>query len=556
MDVCGVYGMSAWRAIVVLSLLSIAMAAMGTRAGWLAGKEAPELQHQGRMRTEHREQLHALRGVIRDRRGAPLAVSTPVWSLFVDPSRAEIAPEDVLRLAETLDVPASVLEGRLARRDRRFAYLRREVTPARLQAVQALGIADVQVQKEYRRYYPAGELAAHVVGIADIDERGSEGVELAFDQQLQASPGRRRVLRDRRGNVVRELEVVAAAEPGRDIRLALDLRIQHMAFRELEALVRQQRAKAASLVMLDARTGEILAMVNQPAYNPNRTSERTGAAVRNVAVVDVFEPGSTAKPFTVIAALESGQFAVDSTINTAPGYLHVGSKMIEDPRNRGVLSLREILAYSSQVGATRLGLALPERAVVDVLQRVGVGRPPGVGLPGEATGYLPARANLREIERATLSYGYGFLVSPLQLARAYLVLGSGGRDIPVALRRQDRPGEAAQVIDQQIAEQVRDMLAAVVEPGGTATRAQIPGYRVGGKTGTARKLGPEGYDDSRHLSFFAGMAPLDDPRVITVVVVDEAQGGTGGGAVAAPVFSRVVAHALRLLRIPAEERVI
>ncbi len=546
--------MTGWRVLLVALLLGTAVVALAARAGWLVHTQSAYLQNEGGKRAVRGEQSNAFRGVIYDRRGAPLAVSVPIWSVWADPRRLQPRETEIGRLADALQVDRERLRTRLRRHHTRaFSWLRRHVTPDVVHAVEALDLPGVYVRQEYRRYYPAGELAAHVVGIADIDERGREGVERAFDDLLAGEPGQRRLLRDRRGNAVRELEVVTHARHGRDIHLAIDMRLQHLAYRELDAAVRQNRATSASLVMLDVHTGEILALVNQPAYNPNRTSDRTQDAVRNRAVVDSFEPGSTAKPFSVVAALESGQYTPDTIIDTSPGYLKVGGKLIQDPSNRGPLTLGGILAKSSQVGVTRLALSLPDRAIVDVLQRVGVGQPPGTGLPGEATGMLPGSEVLRPIERATLSYGYGFMVSPLQLARAYLVLAAGGRDVPVSLLKVDKPPQAEQVIDPVIAREVLDMLEGVLAPDATAPAARVPGYRVGGKTGTARKLGPDGYDDSRHLAFFAGVAPLGDPRLVIVVVVNEPRGArTGGGAVAAPVFSRVAARALRLLRVPAD----
>ncbi len=548
--------MSDWRLATVAVVLGAALAGLAARAVWLVDDASAYLQTEGVKRAVRGESSHAFRGVIYDRRGTPLAVSAPIWSVWADPQRLRPRASDIDALATALHVNRTRLQARLRKyRAREFAWLSRHVGPDTAAAVRALGLSGVYIDKEYRRYYPAGALAAHIVGIADIDEQGREGVERAFDAVLAGTPGRRRLLRDRHGRAVRELEVLADVEHGQDVYLALDMRLQHLAFRELDAVVRQSRARSASMVMLDVRTGEILALANQPSYNPNRISERTDEALRNRAVVDSFEPGSTAKPFSMVAALESGLYRADSRVDTRPGYLRVGNKLIEDPTNRGVLSLPEILAKSSQVGITRIALTLPPRAIVDVLQRVGVGSPPGTGLPGEAAGMLPA-GELHEIERATLAYGYGFMVSPIQLARAYLVLAAGGRDMPVSVLRVDRPPEAPRVIDAGIARQVVEMLARVVEPGGTAPAARIPGYRVAGKTGTARKLGPDGYDESRHVAFFAGIAPLEDPRLVVVVVVDEPRGAaTGGGAVAAPVFARVTSRALRLLRVPARASV-
>ena len=388
--------------------------------------------------------------------------------------------------------------------------------------------------------------------LAELNREGGFQRVLLRDawDSLRGEHGRKVVLKDRRGDTIKDLEYLAAPKFGSDLSLSLDLRLQFLAYRELKAAVTSHRAASGSLVMLDVHSGEILALVNQPSYNPNDLDAVDVAAMRNRAVTDVYEPGSTVKPFTVLAALESRRFGPSSIIDTAPGFFRVGSKLVEDPVNRGSLTLGEVLRVSSQVGIAKIAMALEERAVYDVLRRAGVGDFMGTGLPGEAPAAFNARGLGDPVTRATLAYGYGLAISPLQLARAYLTLATEGLRVPVTILRQDEPPSLDRVFDARLVRQVLDMMEAVTGDTGTAPKARVPGFRVAGKTGTSRKVGARGYDDERHVALFAGIAPVSDPRIVMVVVINEPQGeARGGGVVAAPVFSRVAARSLRLLGV-------
>ena len=389
-----------------------------------------------------------------------------------------------------------------------------------------------------------------MVGTTGIEDSGLEGIELSFDGRLRGEHGRKIVLKDQRGETIKDLDYVASPKFGDDLNLSLDLRLQFLAYRELKSAVVGHRATSGSLVMLDARSGEILALVNQPSYNPNELGSVEVGNMRNRAVTDVYEPGSTVKPFTVLAALESGRFAADTVIDTGPGYFRVGGKLVQDPVNRGAITVGEALQVSSQVGIAKIALDLEERAVYDVLSRAGVGEPVNTGLPGEAWASLDDAGLSSLVGRATLAYGYGLAISPLQLAQAYLTLATGGVRVPVSIVKQEvvRPG--TRVFDADMIADVVGMMEGVTDNDGTAPKARVVGYRVAGKTGTARKVGASGYDDERHVALFAGIAPVSDPRLVIVVVVNEPKGDArGGGSVAAPVFGRVAARSMRLLGV-------
>lgn len=539
-----------------LTLVLVCLVGMGAvaagRITYLNITDRDFLREQGEARSVRTEVSWALRGVIRDRHDEPLAVSTPVESVWVDPSANVVTPGTIDTIARVLGRDAGALRRKLAEnRTREFIYLARRIDAEKGEELKALKLAGVHFQREYKRYYPAGEITAHVVGLTNIDDHGVEGVELAFDDELSGERGSRRVLKDLRGKIVRDLEYIRAERPGKDLALTLDLRLQYMAYRELKRAVNLEGARSASLVMLDAETAEVLAIANQPSFNPNRDLPGDHAAVRNRAVTDLYEPGSTLKPFAMTAGLETGVVNANTMIDTSPGWIRVVNKTIEDPRNKGVLSLGQILAQSSQVGITKVALQLPELALPSVLQRVGLTELTGSGLPGETMGVLPM--NVRHpLVRSTLSYGYGFTVTPLQLARAYSVFASGGLLRPVSVVRRGRVPEGVRVIDARVAAQIARMLEGVVGVGGTAPKARVPGYRIAGKTGTARKVGANGrYDDDRHVAFFAGFAPATHPRLVMIVIVDDPAGVKyGGGDVAAPVFGRVAAQALRLLEVP------
>ena len=543
--------MKRWRHYTVVVLFMVGCGVLISRVVFLNVTEREFLQEQGDARSIRSEQMTAYRGLVYDRHGEPLAVSTPVVAVVADPSRGALDGGDVAALAALLELDAGALAKALQTNvEREFMYIKRRVSADVAQRVRELHLDGVYFQAEYRRYYPAAETTSHVVGMTGIDDAGLEGVELSFEDSLRGEHGRKIVLKDRRGDTIKDLEYLGAPRFGADLNLSLDLRLQFLAYRELKAAVTSHRAASGSLVMLDVHSGEILALVNQPSYNPNDMAAGDVAAMRNRAVTDVYEPGSTIKPFTVLAALESRRFGPTSMIETAPGFFRVGNKLIEDPINRGTISLREALQKSSQVGIAKVALALEERAVYDVLTRAGVGDYIGTGLPGEAPAALDDFGLGSPVVRATLAYGYGLAVSPLQLAQAYLTLATGGVRVPLSVLRQDEAPTGERVFDVQVTRQVLEMLEAVTDDTGTAPKARVPGFRVAGKTGTARKVGVRGYDDERHVALFAGIAPVSNPRIVMVVVVNEPRGeARGGGGVAAPVFSRVAARSMRLLGV-------
>ncbi len=531
----------------MLALMLLGFAGLGARAVFLHVLNQGFLKRQGEMRAVRTLVLPAHRGIIYDRRGEPLAVSAPVDAVWVDPQRVDagaLAP-----LAALLGLDGRELVRRIARhRDRRFLYVRRHIPPALGERVKALGIRGVFLQREYRRYYPAGEVTAHVLGFTDIDDRGREGLELAFDDWLTGIPGRWRVVQDLHGRAVEPVDRLLPPRPGRDLTLSLDLRLQYLAYRGLKAAVSRHRAKGGALVLLDAQRGEVLAMASQPGFNPNDPRQRGPGAARNRAVADAFEPGSTLKPFVIACALESGRYGPHTPIDTRPGFFRVQGKTIRDIHNYGLIDVTGVIKKSSNVGASRIALSLPPARLWDVLRRVGFGQATGSGFPGEREGLLKDHRRWRTLDQATVGFGYGLAVTALQLARAYGVLAHGGKRLPVSFLPVERPAPEP-ALDPQVAEAVRTMMEEVVKKGGTATRAAVPGYRVAGKTGTVKKLGRHGYED-RYLALFVGMAPASAPRLVMAVVIDEPQGKYYGGVVAAPVFAEVMAGALRLLNIP------
>jgi len=515
------------------------------------------LQNQGDARALRVVEVPAHRGMITDRHGEPLAISTPVESVWANPKELAAAREQWKALARVLELDPRWLEQTLAKRqEREFVYLRRHITPELAQKVMALEIPGVALQREYRRYYPAGEVFAHVVGFTNVDDAGQEGIELLHNAWLKGIPGAKRVIRDRLGRIVENVESISEPRPGQDLRLALDRRVQYLAYRELKAAVQRSQARAGSAVVLDVTTGEVLAMVNQPAYNPNNRSDLNSERLRNRTVTDVFEPGSTVKPFTVVAALESGKFRPDTPIDTGGGFLRVNSRLtVRDVHNYGRIDVSRVIQKSSNVGAATMALAIKPQQLWDVFHRLGLGSMTSSAFPGEASGLLTDYVRWRETERATLSYGYGLSVTALQLAQAYAALAADGRMhaatlLPVSGGMPDE----RQVMQPHIAQQVRAMLELAVGKDGTGSRAAVPGYRVGGKTGTARKVTSGGYSDKHYMALFAGFAPAATPRLAMVVVIDEPQGTDYyGGQVAAPVFGRVMSGALRLLDVAPDD---
>lgn len=510
------------------------------------------LQHQGLARTLRSESIPALRGLITDRHGEPLAVSTPVVSLWADPKELQSNKESLPALVKSLHLTLGDLKDKLHRfRDKEFMYLRRHLTPADAEKVMALQIGGVYAQREYKRFYPAGEITAHLVGFTNIDDLGQEGLELAYDQWLTGENGKKQVLKDLRGRVFKDVNLIAAAKAGKDIALSIDLRLQYLAYKELKETVKAHRARSGSVVLLDAKTGEVLAMANQPSYNPNDRRDINASMLRNRAMTDQFEPGSTMKPLTVMAALETGRFSPSTQIDTHPGHLRVGNKTLLDPVNYGVMDVAKILQKSSQVGLTKISLDLKGDMIRDMFFRAGLGQDTGTGFPGESAGLLPDYVKWQPIVQANFSFGYGVSLTALQLAQAYSVIANGGVKHPVSLLKLAGTQQKEAVVSPEIAKQVATMLQQVVQPGGTGTRANIEAYQVAGKTGTIHKVERQGYADDRYLSLFAGFAPANDPRLIAVVVINEPSSGQYfGGEVAAPVFSALVERGLRLLQVP------
>ena len=546
--------MKAWRHHATVWLFLGACLALGGRAAHLALMEREFLQSQGDARSMREEVIPSHRGIIYDRYGEPLAVSTPVVAVWSDPSRRRLAGADIERLAPLLQRrPQDVAEQLQAARGKSFVYLKRRVPWSVAERIRALQIRGLHFRDEYRRYYPAAEVAAHVVGATNLDDLGMEGVELSFDDELRGRRGAKVVLKDLLGATIRDLEYLKAPRLGRDISLSIDLRLQYFAYRELKDAVLGHGAASGSLVILDVRTGELLALVNSPSYNPNESPARSFAGVRNRAVTDTYEPGSTIKPFTALAAIASGAYRPDTLIDTSPGYWFVGGKRIEDPRNYGELTLAGVVHRSSQVGISRVALSLPERAIYDTLVRAGAGAFVGSGLPGESTGVIDDSGLSRDIVRATLAYGYGLSLSPLQLAQAYLTLANDGVRLPITVLRRGQPPRGESAFAPELTRQLLAMMEGVTGPSGTAPGVRVPGYRVAGKTGTTRIVDARGYTDERHVALFAGIAPLQAPRIVMVVVVNEPRGGVvGGGAVAGPIFAKVAERAMRLLGVAPE----
>jgi cell division protein FtsI (penicillin-binding protein 3) len=546
-------GLAAWRFGSVVGVFLLVVGVLGWRLVDLHVVDNDFLRKQGDVRTIRVESIDAHRGVVTDRYDEPLAVSTPVQTIWANPSEANPSEARLTNLARLLDINEASLRQRLEEYSgREFIYLRRKVQPDLARKVLELEIDGIYTRQEYRRYYPAGEVTAHVVGFTDIDERGQEGIELAYNQWLSGETGRKRVLKDNRGRVIKDLTLIRDASPGQNLALSIDLRLQYLAYRELKAVVAAHNARGGTLVMLDVDTGEVLAMVNQGSYNPNDRSQLAAENLRNKAITDLFEPGSTMKPITMAAALESGSYSVNSTIDTNPGFRRFGRFTIRDHRNYGVMDMTEIIVKSSNVGISRIATDLGGDVIRDLYARLGLGQPTGIGFPGEAVGVLPSPPKWRPVEEATLSYGYGMSVNALQLAQAYMVIANGGVRYPLSLVRQNKKPEGQRVLSEQVTLQVRNMLREAVSRG-TGKRAQPGFYSAGGKTGTVHLVGAQGYEDSQYKAIFAGMAPIDNPRLVTVVAVDAPQSGEYyGGEVAAPVFSRVMSDALRLLNVKPE----
>lgn len=536
----------------VVTMLLVATSALLLRAVYLQVWHADYLKSQGSSRYLRVVQDPPQRGMILDRNGEPLAVSTPVESIWAQPKILLEAKNKWPQLSRKIGMKVSQLAQLVnANKHREFIYLKRQVSPEFARSVMALDIPGVALQREYRRYYPAGEAASHVVGFTNVDDQGQEGIELAYNDLLLGSPGSKRVLKDRLGNIVETVESIALPERGKNLVLSIDRRIQYLAYRELKKAVSQHDAKAGTAVVMDVRTGEVLAMVSQPGFNPNNRSNLKGNRFRNRAVTDLFEPGSTLKPFTIAAALETGDFSTHSLINTSPGNVRVGQKVIRDKHNYGWLSLARIIEKSSNVGAAKVALQVGKQPLWDMLTRVGFGGSTQSGLPGESSGLLNPPSRWARVDQATVSFGYGISVTTLQLARAYAVIANDGLLVTPTLLRRDKAEKVDRVLSSEVVHKLRYMLERAVGVNGTGHAADIAYYRVAGKTGTVHKLIDGRYDENRYVGLFAGMVPASNPRLVMVVTIDDPRrGGYFGGQIAAPVFRRVMSGALRLLDIP------
>ena len=551
-----------WRLLLIMLAMLLCVVAIAWKLSALHILQRDFLQGQGDARTIRTIPLVANRGLITDRNGEPLAVSTPVQSIWVNPSELVETPEAVYSLAAALEMHPEVLVSTISNNaNREFLYVKRRLAPADAKRVMDLKLGHVYSQQEYQRFYPQGEVAAHLIGFSNVDDIGQEGLELTYDDWLGGVPGRRQVIKDRRGHIIEELNMIQTAEPGNNLTLAMDFQLQNLAYRSLKAEFITRRAKGASALILDVDTGEVLAMVNQPSYNPHNKADMTDFSVlRNRAITDVFEPGSTVKAFTIAAALESGLFDPDTIIETSPGWMMVGPNEVRDIFNYGTLTLSKVITKSSNIGTSKVAFEIGPEPIRDVLQRVGFGEVPGTGFPGERGGVLPNPRRWSRIETATLSYGYGLSASALQLARAYSVIADEGVLKPVSLLKLSEADIDAlpreQVISPVIAGQVLDMLETVVDSsrGGSAVEANIPFYDVAGKTGTAHVVGEYGYEDNLHNSFFVGLVPASDPEIVVVVVINEPKGEEHyGGQVAAPVFSEIATGAMRILNVPPDK---
>jgi cell division protein FtsI (penicillin-binding protein 3) len=536
------------RVTLVTVFFAVAASSLVARAVYLQVLDKDFLNEQADTRHLRTEKISAHRGTITDRHGEPLAISTPVDSIWANPKQYAPAVDSVPQLAQALGIDSQMLMRRVTRSmDKEFLYLKRHLSPEQAEEVLALDLPGINVQREYRRYYPASEVTGHLVGFTNIDDEGQEGLELAFNHWLAGESGAKRVLKDRLGRSIENVASIRPPHHGKELRTSIDLRLQYLAYRTLKSAIKTHNARSGSIVVLDVMTGEVLAMVNQPTYNPNDRSQFTAERYRNRAITDIFEPGSSLKPLVIAAALESGQYRPSSIIDTAPGYIVVGPKKIEDNRNLGRVSLTTILARSSNVGITKLAMTLQPDQLWDTMTQFGLGELTTSGFPGESAGMLTHFSNWRPINQATLAYGYSISVTPLQLAQAYAAIGDGGQMRPVSLVALDRPNDGRQVV----AVAVRRMLEEVVRPGGTGTKAAVDGYRIAGKTGTARKFATGGYSEDKYISIFAGLAPASEPRLATVVVIDEPGGKLYYGSdVAAPVFADVMSESLRLLAVP------
>lgn len=540
----------AWRRRLLLIALLLGFGGLFARGIYLQSLHKEFLQQKGDARYSRTLELQAHRGKITDRNGELLAISSPVESLWASPPDVKISTDQKVKLAKLLGIKNQEVDKKLANLQRGFVYLKRRVAPDLAAKVMSLRIPGIFLQREYKRFYPAGDVTAHLVGFTDINDKGQEGFELAQNALLSGKAGSRKVIKDRQGRIVEDLEDVKVPQDGHDIVLSIDRRLQYLTFRELSRAVELQKAKAGAAVILDAKTGEVLAMVNLPTYNPNNPVNIKGKT-RNRVITDVFEPGSTLKSIAVSAAMEFGDYKPDTLVQTGPGYLRIGTATVHDTHDYGMLTVAGVIQKSSNVGASKMALSLKREELWSAFNQLGFGSRMDIGFPGQASGRLRPYKSWRPIEQATMSYGHGISVTLLQLARAYTVFANEGELKPVSLLKIKESPVGHQVFSAQVANDMKSMMEQVVLPGGTALKAQVAGYRVGGKTGTAHKLGPHGYEKDKYVGSFVGLAPASNPRLIMAVMIDEPTAGQYyGGTVAAPVFSAVMSDALRMLAVP------
>lgn len=539
-----------WRSKFIVAGLAVAFVGLGARAAYVQVFGNDFFQRQGEVRYARTLELPANRGRVLDRNGLILASSVVAQSIWAIPEDVDKSDPKIRDLAKLLDMPLAEVRKRLASEDKTFVWVKRQVDDPIAREIAALGIKGIYQRREYKRQYPEGEAAAHVVGFTNVEDRGQEGVELAFNQQLSGRAGSRRVIKDRLGRVVEDVRDVVPPVDGPDLQLSIDSKIQFFAYQKLREAVQANKARAGSVVVLDTQTGEVLALANYPSFNPNRRINLSGEQLRNRVLTDSFEPGSTMKPFIAALAMEKGLVGPGTPIQTAPGRMQIGGATIRDNKDNGVLTVSQVIQKSSNVGTVKMAMQMSPRDMWEAYAQAGFGQKPQLPFPGAVTGRLRPYKTWRPIEQATMSYGYGVSASLFQLAQAYTIFARDGELIPVTLVKTDEPTAGIRVFSQKSAGAVRSMLALSAQPGGTSTRAQTMGYSVGGKTGTARKQEGKGYADKKYRSFFVGLAPVEAPRIVVAVMIDEPRNGHYyGGVVAAPVFSETVQHTLRILGV-------
>ncbi len=540
-----------WRSKLIVAGIALAFAGLAGRAAFVQVVGNDFFQRQGEVRFARTLELPANRGRILDRNGLILASSVPAPSIWAIPEDVDASKAELAELARLLQMPLPELSKKLANEDKSFVWIKRQVDEAVGQKIQAMGLKGIYQRKEYRRQYPEGEAAAHVVGFTNVEDRGQEGMELAFNQELGGRAGSRRVIKDRLGRVVEDVREQVPPVDGRDLQLSIDSKVQFFAYQKLRDAVLLHKAKAGSVVVLDSVSGEVLALANYPSFSPEKRQNLSGAQLRNRALTDTFEPGSTMKPFVIALALQKGLVHPESTIQTAPGRMTIGGSTISDAHPQGLLTVNQVIQKSSNVGTVKLAMQMQPREMWEMYTQVGFGAKPQVPFPGAVSGRLRAHKTWRPIEQATMSYGYGLSTSLFQLAHAYSVFARDGELVPVSMIKNEEPAVGVRVISEKNALAMRHMLHLVTGPGGTAPKAQTMGYSVGGKTGTAHKQEGKGYADKKYRGFFVGIAPTEKPRIVVAVMIDEPTGGKYfGGDVAAPVFSETVQQTLRMLGLP------